>query len=291
MRHLARTAVAVAALALALVACKEKTRVEPPPPARAVPAATSYSFTLRDLALATAVDARVARLSLDGAEVEAALLSGDPRERAKAAGLLPALDAARADADAAVARLANPLDRPLAERVRAAAGEYAGRLAAAARAPGAPLSPDLAAARASFGDAVVAYRESRAAWRFDAPPPEGAEREFVEARRDLERAESAFMARTRVAPREEGHELDGAGTRMAGQMAVQRGKAAAAQLAPALQPHALRYVEAQEKVLAAVNGLQTAPEADKPRLARAYHAAKADALAALADYFAALAAR
>jgi hypothetical protein len=78
---------------------------------------------------------------------------------------------------------------------------------------------------------------------------------------------------------------------MAGQMGVQRARAVAAQLSPALQPHAARYAAAQEKVLEAVNALQGAKESDKPRLARAYHAAKADALAALADYFAAVAAR
>jgi hypothetical protein len=78
---------------------------------------------------------------------------------------------------------------------------------------------------------------------------------------------------------------------MAGQMGVQRARTAAAGLSPALQPHALRYAAAQEQVLAAVNALQGAPEADMPRLARAYHAAKAEALAALADYFAAVAAR
>jgi hypothetical protein len=101
----------------------------------------------------------------------------------------------------------------------------------------------------------------------------------------------AFMSRTRTAPRESGHELDATSTRMAGRMGVQRARAAATQLGPALQPHAVRYVEAQEKVLEAVNALQTAPEADQARQARAYHAAKAQALAALADYFAAVAAR
>jgi hypothetical protein len=278
------------AAAVATTACKQKTRVEPAP-ARATPATTSYTFTLRDLALATAVDARLARLSLAGSEVEAALLAGVPAERAKATSLLPGLDAARAEADAAVAQVVNPLDQPGAARVQAAARDYAARLAAAAQAPGAKATPELAAARASFGEALAAYRESRAAWRFDAPPPQGPEREFVEARRDMERAETGFMARTRVAPREEGHEFDAAGTRMAGQMAVQRAKSAAAQLGAAVQPHALRYVAAQEQVLEAVNALQRAPEAEKPRLARAYHAAKADALAALADYFAVVAAR
>ena len=112
--------------------------------------------------------------------------------------------------------------------------------------------------REQLAAALGAYRQSRAGWRLDAPEPQGAEREFAEARRDMERAESGFMSRTRVAPREEGHEFDPAAARMTGQMAVQRAKAAAAQLPPALQPHAARYAAAQEKVLEAVNAIQGA---------------------------------
>ena len=145
--------------------------------------------------------------------------------------------------------------------------------------------------REQLAGALGAYRQSRAAWRLDAPEPQGSEREFAEARRDMERAESGFMSRTRVAPREEGHEFDPAAARMTGQMGVQRAKAAAAQLPPSLQPHAARYAAAQEKVLEAVNAMQGAADADRAKVARAYHAAKADALAALADYFAALASR
>jgi len=107
----------------------------------------------------------------------------------------------------------------------------------------------------------------------------------------MEKAETGFMARTRVAPREEGHELDANAVRMSGQMGVQRARAAASALPPSLQPHAARYVTAQEKVLDAVNAIQGASEGERPRFARGYHAAKADALAALADYFAAVAAR
>lgn len=293
MRHLARTCAAVATATLAAVACKEKTQPATAPAAEAAarPAATTYTFSLRDLALATAVDAKAARLSLAGAELESALLAREPAEKAKAAGLVPQVDSARAEVDAAIRQVANPLDRQGAARVEATAREYAARLAAAAGAPAAPLTPELAAARASFGEAVAGYRESRVAWRLEAAPPQGAERDLAEARRDMERAETAFMTRTRVAPREEGHEFDAAGTRLAGQLGVQRARAAAAQLGPALKPHALRYVEAQEKVLEAVNALQAAPEADRARVARAYHGAKAEALAALADYFAAVAAR
>jgi hypothetical protein len=291
MRPLARAASALAVAALLLAACKEKTQVAPPPPAPKPAATQGFTFTLRDLALATAVDAKTARLSLVGSEIEAALLGKDAAQRAKAAALVPAVDAARAEADAAIGQVTNGLDQPAAQKVHAAAKEYAARVVAAAKAPDAPLTPELAAARASFGEALAGYRESRVAWRFDAPPPQGAEREFVEARRDMEKAETGFMSRTRTAPRDSGHEFDANSARMAGQMAVQRAKAAAAQLPAALQPHALRYAEAQEKVLAAVNALQTVPDPERPAAARAYHAAKADALAALADYFAAVAAR
>jgi hypothetical protein len=290
MRHPARTPALLAAAALALAACKEKAPAEPRQPG---PQGGSkpFAFTLRDLALATAVDASLARLSLAGSDVEAALLSTDPRERAKAQDLVPALDAALADAGQAVKAVTNGLDRPAAAKVGATAKEYADRLGAAAGAPTAPLTPELAAARAAFGEALTAYRQSRVAWRIDAPAPEGAERDFAEARRSMETAETGFMSRTRVAPREEGHEFDAAAVRMTGQMGVQRAKEAAAQLPPGLKPHAVRYAAAQERVLEAVNAIQGASEADRPRLARGYHAAKAEALAALADYFAALAAR
>jgi hypothetical protein len=288
MRHLARTSAALATVTLAFVACREK--AAPPPPAAGAEQ-KPFVFSLKDLAFATAVDAKLARLSLAGSEVEAALLSRDPRERAKAGDLVAAVDAARAESDAATQQVQHPLDKPAAGKVQAAAKEYADRLVTAAKAPATPLTPELAAARATFGQTVAGYRESRAAWRFDAPPPQGAEREFAEARRDMERAEVGFMARTQVAPRDAGHEFDASGLRMAGQMGAQRAKAAAAQLSPALQPHAVRYAAAQEKVLEAVNAIQGASEADRPRFARGYHAAKAEALAALADYFAAVAAR
>lgn len=288
MRPLALRSALLATAALALAACKEK----PAPAPQAQPAAAKpYAFTLRDLAVATAVDAKLARLSLAASDVEAAMGAADPRERARAKDLLPALDAARAEADLAVQAVQNPLDRPGAARVGASADDYAARLSAAAAGAGASPGPELAAARVGLGESLAMYRQSRAAWRFDAPEPRGAEREFAEARRDMEKAETGFMSRTQVAPREAGHELDPAAARMTAQMGVQRAKAAAAQLGPALQPHAARYAAAQERVLEAVFAIQAAREDERPRLARGYHAAKADALAALADYFAALAAR
>jgi hypothetical protein len=277
-----------ALLVLAAAACKDEPRPAPPSasPAASAPQRAA-AFTLRDLALATAVDAKAARLSFAGAELEAALAeAGAKGERAK--GLATALDVARAELDQAIRSVSNPADRASADAVGARAARYAQELAgaAASRAP----SGAAAAARGALGDAIAAYRQARAGWRLDAPAPQGPEREFAEARRDMERAETAFVSRTQVAPREEGH-LDPAALRMTGEMAADRAKAAARQLPPAMRDAAARYAAAQEGVLAAVTALSQAPERERAGAARAYHLAKAEALAALADYFAALAAR
>ena len=125
-------------------------------------------------------------------------------------GLLPALDSARAETEQAVQAVANAADRAPALRLGTAAKDYADRLAASASAAQAASAAELALAREQLGAALSSYRASRATWRFDAPEPQGAERDFAEARRDMERAESAFMSRTRVAPRESGHEFDAA---------------------------------------------------------------------------------
>jgi hypothetical protein len=74
-------------------------------------------------------------------------------------------------------------------------------------------------------------------------------------------------------------------------MAVRRGRSAAERLPHALRESGIRFVAAQEKVLDAVGAMAGATDADKARAARAYHAAKVEALSALADYFAALAVR
>jgi hypothetical protein len=277
-------------IAVAALACKEKPQGLAPQsasPAAPVPQRPP-AFTLRDLAIATAVDARAARLSFAGAEVEAALAGGGGKGAAGAKELAARLDVPRAELAQAIRAVANPADRPLADALGARAERYAQELAGAVAA-GAP-SAGAAAARGALGDAVAAYRQARAAWRLDAPEPQGAEREFAEARRDMERAETAFVSRTEVAPREEGH-LDPAALRMTGQLAVDRAKAAARQLPPAMRDAAARYAAAQEQVLAAVTALAQAAERDRAGAARAYHGAKAEALSALADYFAALAAR
>jgi hypothetical protein len=278
----------LALLALAPLACKERPEPAPPSPSPAAPVLRRPApFTMRDLAVATAVDARAARLSLAGAELEAALAGTGARGTAGPRELASALDVARAELEQAIQGVTNPADRPLADAVGARAARYAQELAGATRTAAPAGAP---AARAALGDAIAAYRQARSGWRLDAPEPQGAEREFAEARRDMERAETAFVSRTQVAPREEGH-LDPAALRMTGQLAVDRAKAAARQLPPALREAAARYAAAQERALAAVTALAGAEERDRAAAARAYHGAKAEALSALADYFAALSAR
>jgi hypothetical protein len=287
MRHPLRAAVVALAAA---VACKEAAPPSPPRAPAPRPAAAP-ALTLRDLALATALDARLARLALAAADLEAALARGGAEARDRRTALAAELEVAEGEVRQAAAAVAHPADRPPAASVAARADAYADRLLSAAREGSVPAAAQAAAAREELGRAIAGYRQARVAWRIDAPEPQGAERELAEARRDMERAEAAAVARAPVAPRGEGHELDPAAVRMTGRMAVERAKAAAARLAPATREAAARYASAQEKVLAAVAALSAAPDAEKAAAARAYQAAKAEALAALADYFAALAAR
>jgi hypothetical protein len=201
------------------------------------------------------------------------------------------VDAAYAEVDRAVAGISHGGDRLQAMPALAAAKAFSGKLTAAATGEAAGALPELLSARDALGAAIAQYRASRSRWRLDAPEPAGVERDFAEARREMERVESAFGSRTRVAPREEGHEFDPGAARMTGLMAAQRARAAAEQLPAPLHDPAVRHAEAQERALEAVTGLAQAQEAERPAIARRYHAAKADALAALADYFAALASR
>ena len=293
--------ISLAAALVALGACSKKTEPAPQPASQPAAVQQAAPFTMRDLAAATALDARLARFSLLASDVQAALpaqvttpATGQAgradADRERARRLLPEVQAAFAEVDRAVAGIAHPGDRVQAAAPLAAAKEFAGKLAAAVTGD-AGAAPELFSARDAFGAAISQYRASRSRWRLDAPEPQGAEREFAEARREMERAESAFGSRTRVAPREEGHELDPAAARMTGAMAAQRARSAAERLTGPLRDPAVRYAAAQEKALEAVTGLAQAEEAGRAAIARRYHAAKADALAALADYFAALSAR
>jgi hypothetical protein len=285
----------LALAALALAACSKE-----PAPAQPATRAAPAPFSMRDLAAATAVDARLARFSLLASDVQAALpaqvaapAKGEAarvdagRERARR--LLPEVEAAYAEVERAVAGVAHAGDRLEAAPAAAAAKTFSGKLAAAVS--GDAVAPELFSARDALAAAIAQYRGSRARWRLDAPEPQGAERDFAGARREMERVESAFGSRIRVAPREEGHEFDPSTARMTGLMAAQRAKAAAEQLPPALRDPAARYAAAEERALEAVTSLAQAPEAQRAEVSRGYHAAKADALAALADYFAALSAR
>ncbi len=301
MRPVPRSLAAVA-LAAAL-ACSKKPEPAPAPPPPA--------FTLRDLAAATALDARLARLSLIAADVEADLFAvaarppgakpaaraPDPAKAPPAAdgGLkvsrvrLLDLEDSRVAADVALAQITHAQDREGARAAVAAATAWVRGLEAAAAHPDPGV--DLFAARDQAGAAIAAYRRARAAWRLDAPEPQGLERTFAGARREMELVEAAFGSRTKVAPREQGHEFDPVAARMTAQMAAQRAKVAAEGLPAPLRAPALRYAVAEANALDAMKALTDAPEGGRPAAARAYHAAKAEALAALADYFAALAAR
>jgi hypothetical protein len=272
-----RRALLLALLTALAPACRCERRATPPPPE---PPRTK-TFTLRDLALATAVDARAAKLALAGGDVEAAL--GRAGETGAARGLVGAVEVARVELEQAARAVANAADRPLADALAARGAAYARELAAAAGA-GAPAAPVLAA-RAALGEAIGAYRQARGAWRLEAPERAGDERAFTDSRRELEMTEAAFATgRPEKRP-------DPAVLRANVRAAAGRARTAAERLPPGLRDAALRWAAAQEDVLGAMVALGEAPERGRPAAARAYQAAKAEALLALADYFAALAAR
>jgi len=284
-----RAASVVLPLALAALACEEKPQPPPRAPGRPPPAS---AFTVRDLALATALDARLLRLTLaaeDVVAVEREAKRGAVRDE-RARQRLPALAVAKAEVQDAAAAVSNPADRAIASRVAALAGRYADGLAAAV-ASGVPLPVEILRLQGELGEGIELYRRSRGAWRLEEPEPRGPEREFAEARRDLERAESRHPAPRDRGGRREGDE-DPPALRMSGRRAAERAQAAADRLPPTLRGPAVRYAAAQELALARVNDLAAArDDAESARAGRAYLAAKAEALAALADYFAALAAR
>jgi hypothetical protein len=260
----------LAALLVAL-ACKDE-----PPPRAPPPPPRAPGMTARELALATAVDAKLAAFTLAASDVEGLLREGGTQARARGRRLLSQLRVARAEVERAASAVTHPADATLAAGVSARAVRYGDALAAAlGRSP--PLRPadraELARAQRELAAAIEAYRRSRSGWRVELPELRGAEREFEEARRELERLEAAPP-----------------GAAAAG--AARRAQEAAGKLPPALAGPARRYAAAQEKALAA---LRAGAQATDPRRAaasaRAFHAAKAEALAALADYLAALAAR
>lgn len=274
MRRLASAALVL----LAAAACRKQP--EPATPAAAAPAA----FTLRDVAAAAALDARLAALTWQGSRCLDLLGRGD---RAGAQALAGGLSTALAEAEQAAAAVAHPLDRTASAGVVAGARGFVQALAAftAAVAADPRASPAaLIQARDELGRAVNAYRQSRTAWRVEAPLEVGAAQDFAEAKQALERAEMQGLQLAAVAPRDEGHRLDAGSARLGAQTAAVRARDAAARLDPALRLAAARWVDAQERSLQALTALGAAPAAEQPRLSLGYQAARAEALAALADY-------
>jgi hypothetical protein len=185
-----------------------------------------------------------------------------------------------------MAGVAHPLDRPQAEAAAAAARRFAAALAAF----GPALAKDPRAsteavfqAREDLGRAVNAYRQARTAWKIDQPLEVGPAQDFAEARRDLEVAEMQALQVSMVAPRDEGHKLDAGSARLSAQTAAGRARDAAQRLDPELREAATRWVDAQDRSVQALMTLQGAPQAQQPRLSLDYQAARAEALAALAE--------
>jgi hypothetical protein len=166
----------------------------------------------------------------------------------------------------------------------------AGRFAAALASWGPTLAKDPKASpstvfqsREDLGRAVNQYRQARAFWKIDQPLEVGPALDFAEAGRELERAEMQALEVSQVAPRDEGHKLDAGSARLSAQAAAGRARDAAQRLDPDLREAATRWVDAQDRSVQALMALQAAPQAQQPGLSLDYQAARAEALAALAD--------
>lgn len=276
------------ALALAFllpVACRE--RPQPPPADAGSPAA----FTLADLAAAAALDASLSRLSALAARYQVEIGAGNAaRLRDRTARLDPLLDAAAAEAGAAVDRIRDPRDQALAAPLAAAAGRWPAllRQARAERlaGPPGPAAAAVAALGAEVARRLEAYRRSRSGWVLSAPPEDETAVAFAEARNQLERVEARLGASLPASPQVPGPPLDEARSRGEIEMAVRRGRAAAAVVAGDRRLAAQRWVDAQARALEALLALAAAPPDPGQRMTRslAYQDAKAEALSALADY-------
>ncbi|HEY7723884.1 MAG TPA: hypothetical protein VH880_01020 [Anaeromyxobacteraceae bacterium] len=267
------TSLALAAL-LAAAGCRKQAEPAPSPPAPA-------SFRLSDLAAAAALDARLASLTYQSSRYLDLAARG---EAAQARETVPVLEAAVQAASIAAGAVIHPLDRPGAEAALGAARRFAAALAAFGQASAADPRASPAAlvqARDDLGRAVNAYRQVRSAWKVDQPLEVGAAQDFADAKRDLEKAEMQALEVSLVAPRSEGHKLDGA-ARLAAQAAAGRARDAAARLEPELRDAAGRWVEAQDRSVQALMALAAGAPPDHPRLSLAYQAARAEALGALA---------
>lgn len=269
------------AAALLAPACK---REAPPPAAPAAAPAGPRAFTARDLAAAAALDARLAALTLASSRYLDKLTREGP---AAARELTPAVEAALVASTAAAAEVAHPADKPAA----AAAVEAGGKLARTLAAFGATVATDpkaspaaLLTARDELGRAVNAYRQLRSTWRMEEPLEVGAAQDFAAAKAEMEKAEMGALQVVAVAPRDEGHKMEYTSIRLTSQAAAGRARDAAAKLDPALREPAARWVDAQERSVQALVDLSSASPAEQPRASLAYQAARAEALAALAEY-------
>jgi len=274
-----RTALLLAVASLAAPACKR----EEPPAASPAPAGPR-AFAAKDLAAAAALDARLATLTLESSRYLDQLGRVGP---AAARQLTPAIEAAVVASAAAAEQVSHPADRPAADAAVAAARRLAQTLAAfgATVAADPKASPAaLLTARDELGRAVNTYRQLRSGWRMDQPMEVGAAQDFAAAKADLEKAEMGALQVVNVAPRDEGHKMEYTSVRLTTQAAAGRARDAAVRLDPAVRDTASRWVDAQERSVQALVALSSAAPAEQPQASLAYQAARAEALAALAEY-------
>jgi hypothetical protein len=276
---------ALALAAAILAGCRREE--QPPAPAAPPPAPT---FTMADLAAATAFDARVARVSLVATSYQSTLLFEPADLRGRTDRMTPQLEAAVTEMNAALAAIRNPADRALAAPVAAAASRWPALLA---RARDEVLTNDpkrtqageaLAAGDEEIARALLAYRRFRSGWTIvDAPLELPEVVRWLEARRDLERLESTLGERM---PADGGVSLKRPDAfRSAVREAAARGRTGALALDPDRQRRALEWIDAQQGAIEAMLELAAA---DKPPLrAKAslvYQARKVDVLDAGAAY-------
>jgi len=274
-----RRSILLLACALLAPACKREA-----PPAAAPASEGLRAFTARDLAAATALDARLAALTLESSRYLDRLTRQGP---AAARELTPAVEAAVVASASAAEQVSHPADRPGADAAVAAARKLAQTLAAL----GATLATDpkaspatLLTARDELGRAVNAYRQLRSGWRMDQPLEVGAAQDFAAAKAEMEKAEMGALQVVNVAPRDEGHKMEYTSVRLTTQAAAGRARDAAAKLDPALREPAARWVDAQERSVQALVALSSASPAEQPQASLGYQAARAEALSALAVY-------
>lgn len=270
---------------LAALSCRERPTLPP------ADAGSPAAFTLADLAAAAALDASLSRLSALAARYQVEIAAGNAaRLRDRTARLDPLLEATAAEAAAALDRIRDPRDRALAAPLAAAAGRWPALLRQAREerlaGPPGPAAASLAALGAEVARGLEAYRRSRSGWVLSAPPEDETEVAFGQARDQLERTEAQLGASLPASPQAPGPRLDEARARGEIDMAVRRGRAAAAVVAGDRRLAAQRWVEAEARALEALLALAGSPPDPRELMARslAYQDAKAEALSALAEY-------